>query len=169
MTTFAQQLRSDGNCGQDYRRQNPLVSQAYNGLLSYEPLFHAGCQKDSKGDYCFANAITNDTNPSDSYIYYLPLGIPLPSPSQPSCSDCLLETMEIFQEIAGNKSQPINSVYVNAAQMIDLTCGPTFVNTSLPLSDSDKNSAAHSSRPTTSVSGVCILLFLALAQFLVLS
>lgn len=168
MASFAQQLRSNDNCGQDYRRQNPLVSQAYNGLLSYEPLFHAGCQKDNKGDYCFANAITNDTNPSDSYVYYLPLGLPLPSPSQPSCSDCLLETMEIFQATAANKTQPINPIYVEAAQMIDLTCGPTFVNATLPPASSNQNSALISLRSMTSASGICIVLALMLAHLIVL-
>lgn len=166
MASFAQQIRSDDNCGQDYRRQNPLVSQAYNGLVSYGPLFHAGCQKNNKGEYCFADAITNETNPSDSYVYYLPLGLPLPSPSQPSCSDCLLQTMEIFQSVAGNKTQPINPIYVDAAQMIDLTCGPTFVNASLPSSGSDTSSAIPSSKPITSISGFFVALVLAVAHLL---
>lgn len=132
MASFAQQLRLDSNCAQDHRRQNHLVTQAYNGLIAYEPLYRAGCQQDAKQNYCFANAITNTSSPSDSYIYYLPLGIPLPGPSKPSCSSCLLNTMNIFQEAAANRSQPITANYVEAAQMIAITCGPTFINTSLP-------------------------------------
>ncbi|KAL8692474.1 MAG: hypothetical protein Q9218_002510 [Villophora microphyllina] len=75
LTQFALQLRQTENCADDYRRQQPLVVSAYNALISYEPLYKAGCERDEKGNYCFANAITNQTSPTDSYPYYLPLGI----------------------------------------------------------------------------------------------
>jgi hypothetical protein len=54
MATYARSLKLDNNCGDDFRAQNPLVVQAYQGLLAYEPLYHAGCLKaiSSTGSYC---------------------------------------------------------------------------------------------------------------------
>lgn len=157
MASFAQQLRLSSNCEQDWQRQNHLVTQAYNGLVAYEPLYKAGCLKDKDQNYCYANAITNTASTSDSYVYYLPLGIPLPGASQPTCSKCLLQSMNIFQDAASNRSQPITSNYVDAAQMIDITCGPTFVNTTLPTAIGPEQSfGIPSSRPVlSSFWGLC--------------
>ncbi|KAH0559223.1 hypothetical protein GP486_004264 [Trichoglossum hirsutum] len=85
MSTYARNLKLDSNCGDDFRAQNPLVLQAYQGLLAYEPLYRAGCLKatTTTGGYCFANAITNTSSSSDSYIYFLPLGVPLPGGARP--------------------------------------------------------------------------------------
>ncbi|KAL8830482.1 MAG: hypothetical protein Q9191_001413 [Dirinaria sp. TL-2023a] len=133
MSSLAQQLKQDSNCGEDYRRQNPMVRQAYNGLVAYSPLYQASCMKNPKTNhYCFVDAVTNMSNPSDSYVYYLPLGMPLPSGSILTCSSCLKETMGIFNIAAGNKSQPVNTDYSAAAQMINLGCGPGFVNQTIP-------------------------------------
>lgn len=171
MASFAQQLRSSDNCEQDWHRQNHLVTQAYNGLVAYEPLYRAGCLKDREQKYCFADAITNSTSPSDSYVYYLPVGIPLPGASKLSCSPCLVGTMNIFQEAASNRSQPINTNYVDAAQMIDIACGPTFANTTLPLAvDSGESAASLSLQSIRSlvtglsfVLGIVVLHIIALA------
>ncbi|KAA6416216.1 MAG: hypothetical protein FRX48_00936 [Lasallia pustulata] len=43
MSSLATQIKQDSTCGPDYRAQNPLVLQAYNGLLAYPPLYKAGC------------------------------------------------------------------------------------------------------------------------------
>ena len=40
--------------------------------------------------------------------------------------------MAIFNEAAGNKTQPINGDYASAAQLIDMGCGPNFVNATVP-------------------------------------
>lgn len=172
MASFAQQLRSSDNCEQDWQRQNHLVTQAYDGLVAYEPLYKAGCLKDEDQNYCFANAITNTASPSDSYVYYLPIGIPLPGASKPSCTKCLLGTMSIFQDASSNRSQPITSNYVNAAQMIDLTCGPNFINTTLPTAiGPDKSIGMPSSRPILgSFWGSCLfMLGLVLLDFVALA
>lgn len=104
MSRLAQDIRKQSNCGPDYTKQNPLVLQAYNGLIAYEPLYRAGCLKSGTGSYCtlregtlytgpptnwaidagFADAITNMSSPSDSYVYFLPLGLPLPGGSRPA-------------------------------------------------------------------------------------
>ncbi|KAL8917271.1 MAG: hypothetical protein Q9208_008047 [Pyrenodesmia sp. 3 TL-2023] len=138
LSSFASELRQDSRCGLDYRRQQPLVISAYNGLVAYEPLYRAGCEKDEEGNYCFANAITNRTSPSDSYPYYLPLGIALPGGSQPTCSDCLKRTMGIFNQAANNEESqaPLAENYANAAQMINVGCGPAFANQTVRASKS---------------------------------
>ena len=151
MSSLASQLKEDENCSEDYKRQQPLVISAYNGLLSYDPLYKAGCEKDDKDNYCFANAITNTSSPTDSYPYYLPLGIPLPGGSQPTCSKCLQTTMTIFNRAANTKNQqPLTSDYQAAAQMIDLSCGPNFANQTVTEAAGSSSSAAspslHSSR-----------------------
>ncbi|KAL8676725.1 MAG: hypothetical protein Q9186_006791, partial [Xanthomendoza sp. 1 TL-2023] len=130
MSSLAVQLRQDNHCGADYRRQQPLVTAAYNGLIAYEPLYKAGCARDpDNGIYCFANAITNSSSPADSYPYYLPLGIPLPEGSEPSCTTCLEEMMGVFSEAAGDKTQqPLLQTYPDAARIINGKCGPGFAN-----------------------------------------
>ncbi|KAI9668686.1 MAG: hypothetical protein M1829_005299 [Trizodia sp. TS-e1964] len=136
MADLARQIQQDQNCGQDFRNQQPLVLQAYNGLVSYSPLYYAGCLKASNGNYCFANAATNASSPTDSYPYYLPLGIAMPGGSHPTCSTCLQNTMALFSNAASNASQPISQTYVQAAQLIDISCGPTFINTTIPAATS---------------------------------
>lgn len=157
MASLAARIKDDNTCGPDYRAQNPLVLQAYNGLLAYPLLYKAGCLQDnsssssspsnsslgggggdesagnnSAGGYCFASAITNALSPSDSYIYYLPLGVSLPGGARTSCSQCLKDTMAVFRQGARDANQPVSATYVDAAQQIDLGCGPVFVNATVP-------------------------------------
>lgn len=61
MSSLAVQLQQDGNCGADYRAQNPQVLYAYEGLIAYQPLYQAGCRKDPSGSYCM-----NDITPKQS-------------------------------------------------------------------------------------------------------
>lgn len=39
--------------------------------------------------------------------------------------------MGVFAQSAGNRSQPISGVYKEAAMMINMDCGPGFVNSSV--------------------------------------
>lgn len=107
---------------------------AYNGLVAYEVLYKAGCARDAgTGNYCFANAITNTSSPTDNNPYYLPLGIALPGGNQPSCTTCLRETMQIFNEAASGKNQQaLIRTLPAAAQMINVGCGPGFANGTIP-------------------------------------
>lgn len=82
----------------------------------------------------FANAITNTTSNTDSYPYYLPLGVALPGGSRPTCNACLQETMAIFNTAAANKSQPVSQTYLEASQQINMGCGPEFANTTVASS-----------------------------------
>ena len=166
MGTLSQQLRDNANCGQDYMAENPLVLQAYAGLISYGPMYQAGCQKDGNGNYCFANAITNTSSPTDSYVYYLPLGIPLPGGSRPTCSSCLQNTMAIFNQAASNMSQPVSNVYTSAAEQIDLGCGPTFANTTIAPIKGSARSGASSIHTIPSIGSLLVVLMVVLGQFL---
>lgn len=147
MNSFAEQLTTEDACAADLKLGNPSVTQALNGLIAYQPLYAAGCMKDSDGNYCkmnpscsrrsmlmtpgFANAVTNDTSTEDSFIYYLPLGTKLPGGSRPTCNTCLTDTMAVFHVAAGNDTQPLSQTYPDAAGLINLECGPNFVNTTV--------------------------------------
>ena len=138
MSGYASTLRGDSACGEDYNKENPIVRQAYNGLVAYDTLYHASCLKGSPGadgktsDYCYTNAVTNSSSPTDTYVYYIPLGLSLPAGSMPTCSQCLKDTMRLFATAAGNKSQPASLTYTDAAGRIDIQCGSNFVNQSVP-------------------------------------
>lgn len=145
MSNLAQEIQQDAQCGADLQMENPVVTQAYNGFIAYPTLYHAGCLTDSDGKYCFANAVTNASAPSSSYIYYLPLGVQLPGGAKPSCNQCLQNTMAIFATTAGNSSQPLSEDYTSAAEQVEMTCGPTFVKATVASS-----AAVCSMTPTTS-------------------
>ena len=158
MSSFAINLRAPSYCSDDYNRQNPIVRQAYNGLLAYDVLYRASClhaqptaSNNQSSDYCFADAVTNTSAPTDNYIYYLPLGIPLPAGTQPTCDQCLKDTMGVFEAQAGNSSQPISFVYAQGAQLINQQCGPNFVNQSVPTGGGG-NKSTSAANPQTSVS-----------------
>lgn len=143
MTSLAQQLQLQSNCGADLQMQNPMVLQAYNGFIAYQPLYSAGCLTDTDGNYCFANAVTNASAPTSSYIYYLPLGVQLPAGTQPACNTCLKNTMAVFASAASNNSVPLSGDYTSAAQQVDLTCGPTFVEASVERTNAAVPLTAH--------------------------
>ena len=135
MANWALRMRSSAACSQDYDRQQPTVRQAYNGLISYDVLYRAMCMRavptaanNQSSDFCYTDAITNTTSPTDSYPYYLPLGVALPAGSMPTCSKCLQDTMGMFAEVARNKSSPLSLTYVDGAQKVNIRCGPNFVN-----------------------------------------
>ncbi|KAK0271708.1 hypothetical protein LTR91_003790 [Friedmanniomyces endolithicus] len=131
MASLAQQLQLPANCASDFAMQNPTVLQAYNGLIAYPPLYHAGCLTDTGGQYCVANAMTNASSPTSSYIYYLPLGLQLPNGTKPACNMCLQNTMAIFATAAGNSSVPLSGDYTSAAQQVDAGCGTQFAEASV--------------------------------------
>ncbi|KAJ9665477.1 hypothetical protein H2201_004359 [Coniosporium apollinis] len=131
MAAYGRDIVQPNHCGPDYQNRHPMVLQAYNGFIAYQPLYQAGCLRDSTGNYCFANAITNTTSNTDSYPYYLPLGVGLPGGSRPTCNSCLRDTMAIFNTAAANKTQPISQTYSDASQQINMGCGPEFANTTV--------------------------------------
>ncbi|KAK4900280.1 hypothetical protein LTR27_002504 [Elasticomyces elasticus] len=132
MASLARQIQQESNCGADLQMQNPTVLQAYDGLVAFQPLYQAGCLKDADGAYCLANAMTNTSAPTSSYIYYLAL-------------DCLRNTMAIFATAATNSSVPLNEDYTAAAQQVDASCGSEFAQASVVRSSAAQQ-AAHTSK-----------------------
>ena len=134
MNELATNLTSSAYCATDYGMGNSVVVQAYLAAVAYQSLYSATCLKDvDTAQYCFANAITNLTTPDNAYFYFLPLNQSLPQGAMPSCNTCLRQTMNIFQNAAANRKQPIALTYVSAAQQVDAVCGPNFANQTLPM------------------------------------
>jgi hypothetical protein len=52
MNTLAWKITLKENCGADYTAQNPIVLQAFAGFVAYQPMYQAGCLKDTQGSYC---------------------------------------------------------------------------------------------------------------------
>lgn len=132
MADFGSRIKKNENCGQDFQRQNPIVLQAYNGFIAYAPMYQASCLRSSTGSYCFADAITNVASPTDSYIYYVALGLGLPGGSRLTCNKCLQDTIRVYSDASSNTTQPVSQRYVETAQVINLSCGPNYVNATIP-------------------------------------
>ena len=127
MADLAEQITKDTICGQDFRNEQPLVLQAYNGLIAYEPVYRATCLKTAKDDqYCFSQAVSTSQNPSDSYPYFTAVGLTMPSGSLPTCNACLKQTMQVFAEYAEKKEQPLAQTYLGCAQMVEEECGTGY-------------------------------------------
>jgi len=86
MDSYARELQTASACKQDLDDDMPLVIQALNGLVAYPVAYSASCLRDTEGSYCFANAVSNTSSPTDSYSYYLPVGQDLPAGSRPTCN-----------------------------------------------------------------------------------
>lgn len=134
LTGLVADMDSASNCGPDLNNDIPVAQQIRLGLLAYNTMYAASCLKeDLTGSYCFANAITNSSSPTDSYIYYLPLNQSLVGGSQPTCNKCLQETMGVFQVAAANTSNTVSGSYQSSAKLINELCGPGFVNATIPV------------------------------------
>jgi hypothetical protein len=104
MANYATNITTDGACKQDLASENPLITYAHLGLMAYQPLYRASCLKNpSTAAYCFADAITNYNNSADAYIYFLPLNISLVGGSQPTCTSCLKQTMNVFEAATSDR------------------------------------------------------------------
>ena len=165
MAALATNLTAAANCASDYSAQNPQIIQAKLGLEAYQPLYTASCLRNpTTSSYCFADAVTNASSPTDSYIYYLPVNISLPGGSQPTCDSCLKNTMAVFEGATSDRSSIIAGDYVAAAQQINVQCGPGFVNQSLAAVI--KTSGASNIAPPTSNIGLFALAIVVGSWFL---
>lgn len=147
MASYAAQIRSSGACGVDYERQNPSVLEAYDAFVGYKAVYEAACRKSpvNSREYCYTAAVTDQTEPTSSYIYYLPVGLALPAGTDPTCSQCLSQTMAGYSQYAGNGSQPLSTVYRDAMSQISLACGPNFVHATIPVVQGAASAIARSS------------------------
>jgi len=133
----AQNLTTEANCKAEIDQRQSLVLEAWRGLKAYEVLYKATCLQDNATSmYCFANAVTNLTTPSDSFLYFVPFGLALPGSSTPSCNWCNKETMAIYRAASADRQQFVADKYEPAARQINAVCGPNFVNGTLPAAQS---------------------------------
>ncbi|KAK3333122.1 hypothetical protein B0T19DRAFT_117344 [Cercophora scortea] len=168
LSSLAENITSPDNCGADYQLGNSIVTTTYVALVAYAPIYTATCLKDPQtSTYCFANAMTNISNPSSVYFYYLPLNLSLPGATVPTCSSCLQKTMNVFHDATADRSQPIALSYSSAAQQVNTICGPGFVNQTLaPEAQlSSRSPAAFLSGPSTLL--MTSLMMLAMLPWLV--
>lgn len=157
---MASNLTKTENCGDDYNLGNPTVTNAYEGLVAYQVVYAATCLKDEDTSvYCFGDAVTNTTNPSNVYFYNLPLNDSLPQATNPTCNECLQNTMEIYHVATANRRQPIASTYEGAAQLVDSICGTGFSNVTLAAAITTSFAPAMSG-PST---GLLVLTLLAMS------
>jgi hypothetical protein len=133
LSNMARELVDNKNCGNEYARSYSTVVQTYLGLIAYQSLYSAGCLRDTKTSaYCFANAVTNTTNPRGVYVWYLPLNLTFPDSGQVSCNECTKQSLDIFQSTAANRKLSIAYTYEAAAQLANRQCGANFANATLP-------------------------------------
>ncbi|RKF65786.1 putative c6 zinc finger domain containing protein [Erysiphe neolycopersici] len=156
--TYSLNLTRSDACGPDISHSNPQIESALLGLRAYKTLYTVSCLRTSspvvncnqkshlsgpdktissigrpEDSYCFANAITNTTNPSNSFIYFLPLNVSLVGSAVPTCNTCLQSTMSVFQLETANRSSVLAHNYHQAASQVNVVCGPQFVNASLAV------------------------------------
>ncbi|KAL6891478.1 hypothetical protein HDV57DRAFT_513865 [Trichoderma longibrachiatum] len=134
----ATNLTKSENCKAEIAQNQTLVLQAYHGLLAYKEVYAATCLQDpTTSQYCFANAVTNLDTPSDAYLYFLPYGLALPGSSNPSCSWCTQQTMDIYYSASADRDASVADVYADAARQVNTLCGPNYVNGTLPPASSE--------------------------------
>ncbi|EQK98781.1 hypothetical protein OCS_05508 [Ophiocordyceps sinensis CO18] len=132
----ANNLTAVANCKAELDQGQSRVLQAWRGLRAYRTLYAASCLQDpSSSLYCFANSVGNINSPADSYLYFMPYGLALPSASTPSCNKCTSETMNVYHAASANRSDLVSDRYEAAALQINAICGPEFVNSTLPQAD----------------------------------
>ncbi|KAL2863929.1 uncharacterized protein BJX67DRAFT_232929 [Aspergillus lucknowensis] len=152
MSNFASDLLDDGNCGQDYADGNPLVTNAYVNMITYEPIYRATClQSPDTTDYCFVDALTNTSNPVDYDVYLLPYGSIINSKPFPTCNACLQATLDIFSQWAQVDGQPLTDSYLPSAREINGHCGSDFANVSITAGQKDERPSDTSMKLSVSL------------------
>lgn len=132
LTRLAQNLTAPENCQAEYNRGFASVVDAHLAMLAYAPVYGATCLRDpGTGAYCYANVITNASNPSSAHFYFLPLNKTLPGTTIPNCGPCLQQTMDLYQAATADRTQPISRTYASAAEQVNAVCGPDYVNKTL--------------------------------------
>ncbi|KAE8320477.1 hypothetical protein BDV39DRAFT_187818 [Aspergillus sergii] len=148
MTDLASRITKSDACGKDYELGNPVVTDAYTDMIIYEPMYRASCLKNpSTGDYCFVDAATNSSNPSDYDVYFIPYGSAITNAPYPTCNKCVQASMDIFGEWAQKSGQPLAHSYLPSARSINSKCGVSFANANITVAgDGESSSATWSGR-----------------------
>ena len=89
----------------------------------------AACLVDeSTGAYCFVKAVAG-TDSADKYTYNLPLGLPIPSTTAPSCSSCAQDVFQIYADALQNSSATLDGLqltYEDAVETTNQKCGQSY-------------------------------------------
>lgn len=165
---LATALLKDDACGKDYKLGNPLVTDAYTGFITYEPVRRAACLKNpTTNDYCFVDAVTNASAPQNFDVYSIPWGYPIVSPPWPTCNECLQASMDIFSRWAQVDGQPLDSSYLPSALAINRHCGDNFANVNVTVG-SEKSAVTSGAGAAAAAVDLRLLAWtLALVAFLV--
>ena len=65
--------------------------------------------------------------------------------------------MGIFEGVAANKTQPVSTGYSQAAQLINLGCGPGYVNQTVAKTTSAGSALLHETSPLLMTISVAVL------------
>lgn len=132
MASFASSLQT--SCSIELGNQNLLVANSLIALQAFQVMYQSACLTDPVTNaYCYVSAVQN-SNPSDLYFYSLPLGIPLPKTTTPSCSSCSKTMMGLYSTALEVPSQaklltPLKSAYIVSAEIAAQFCGASFART----------------------------------------
>jgi hypothetical protein len=94
----------------------------------------AGCLPDqATNTYCYVEA-AHSTNPSDLYFFQLPIGIPLPNNTTPSCSSCTKSLLGLYAQALENAPQgtlaDLEKTYASGEQVAVGQCGSGYAQAS---------------------------------------
>jgi hypothetical protein len=141
MSDLAADLLDDNNCGIDYADGNPLVSNAYVNMITYEPIYRATClQSPDTTNYCFVDAVTNTSNPEDYDVYLIPYGSVIDTSPYPTCNACLQATLDVFSQWAQVDGQPLAGSYLPSAKTVNRRCGSDFANVNITVGETSSTS-----------------------------
>ncbi|PPR04834.1 hypothetical protein CVT26_012989 [Gymnopilus dilepis] len=134
MASFASQLKDA--CTEELKDLNTMAVSTLTALNAFQVMHDVGCSTDpTSNTYCYLDAVRS-ANPADSYYYQLPLGIPLPNSTRPTCSACSKGAMNIYASALENSTTAslltdLQSSYAPSAQLSVQFCGADFAQTNL--------------------------------------
>lgn len=98
----------------------------------------AGCLPDQvTNSYCYVEA-AHSVDPSDLYFYQLPIGIPLPNSTTPSCSSCTKTLMGLYAQALENAPKgtlaDLRTTYGSAQTVAVAQCGSGYAQATVTTS-----------------------------------
>ncbi|KAK2461305.1 hypothetical protein APHAL10511_006832 [Amanita phalloides] len=119
-------------CPRELQTNTPIATDTLTGLRAYSLMYDAACHVDpATNSYCYVEAVQN-SNPSDLYIYQLPLNIMFPNSANPTCSPCSKDIMNLYIAALQNPTLALDlnalvATYNSGARALDTQCGSSFV------------------------------------------
>ncbi|KAF8637903.1 hypothetical protein AX17_002526 [Amanita inopinata Kibby_2008] len=129
MGWFASQLEIA--CAKEVQNKMTMATDALTGLQAYGLMYEAACHTDpSTNVYCYVDAVHN-SNPSDLYLYQMPIGIAYPNNTKPTCSSCSKDLVRLYVSALQDPNQAaslkaLSSNYGSGARVLETQCGETF-------------------------------------------